>query len=48
MEYMETENTVDILRDARETVLKALPNYIKSPLPNLTEKMKAGMDPLLL
>ena len=45
VEYMETENTADILRDARETVLKALPNYIKSPLPNLAEKMKAGMDP---
>ena len=48
VEYMETGNAEEILSDARESVLKALPAYIKTPLPNLAEKMKRSMSPAQL
>ena len=45
VEYMETGNAADILADARETVLNTLPDYVKPPVPNLSDKMEKGMSP---
>lgn len=39
IDYMETGNVEDILADAREAVLNALPDFINPPLANLKEKL---------
>ena len=44
VEYMETGDAADILNDARETVLGILPEYVRPPAPNLSDKMKKGMS----
>ena len=41
VDYMETGNINDILEDARESVLQALPDFIRPPWMNLKEKLEA-------